>query len=297
MQAIISVFTDFWEFFKTAISGFSYNDVLDIFIVSVMMYYLIKFAFERRAGKLVLGIVFLLILRFIGSIFNLIALEFILQLVFQVGIIALVIVFQSEIRTALEKMGGESLKSLRSITEQKSSQLTLSMINDLCEALLDLSKDKTGALVVIERGTKLGDVIKTGVLVNADMSPFLLKNIFFNKAPLHDGAVIIRDARIYAAGCFLPLSANTDIIKDLGTRHRAAIGMSENSDAIVLVVSEETGVISLAQEGRLDRGFDYMKLRRTLTDLLTADPSIKGKMRRTFSSKKSSDGGEGGESK
>ncbi len=143
-------------------------------------------------------------------------------------------------------------------------QVITNMINDLCGVLFDMSKVKTGALVVIENTTKLGDVIKSGTIIDARMSPLLLKNIFFKKAPLHDGAVIVRESRIYAAGCFLPLSVNIDIIKDLGTRHRAAIGISENSDAIILVVSEETGIVSMAHDGKLQRNYDYMSLKHEL---------------------------------
>jgi diadenylate cyclase len=268
-------------------------DIIDILIVSVVVYYLIKFIRERRAGKLAAGVVILLIFEAAGQILDFMALQFLMQNVFQVGIIALIVVFSPELRSALEKMGGLSLRNLRSITEQKDIQAATSMINDLCEALFDLSKDKTGALVVIENSTKLGDVIKSGTLLNAEMSPFLIKNIFFNKAPLHDGAVIVRGTRIYAAGCFLPLSENTDIIKDLGTRHRAAIGMSENSDAIILVVSEETGIISMAHEGKLRRSYDYMSLRRELLGMLINDVNLGTTVRRVFSKKDSFKSGKG----
>jgi diadenylate cyclase len=132
----------------------------------------------------------------------------------------------------------------------------------------ELSRDSTGALIVVERDTPLGDIAKTGTVVNADIGVALIKNIFFNKAPLHDGAMIIKNQRVYAAGCFLPLSTKEDIIKDLGTRHRAAIGMSENSDAIVIVVSEETGTISLAVDGKLRRNYDYSTLKKELKHIL-----------------------------
>ncbi len=268
--------------FRQQISSFGINDLLDILIVALLMYYVMKFVLERRAGKLALGIAFLLILEIIAQVFRFDALLFIMQLVFQVGMIAIVIVFQPELRSGLEKMGGESLKGLKNFGKaDNTNDATSAFIDKLCETLLDLSKDKTGALVVIERTTKLGDVIKSGVTVNADMSPHLMRNIFFNKAPLHDGAVVIRSNRICAAGCFLPLSTNNDIIKDLGTRHRAAIGMSENSDAIVLVVSEETGNVSMAVEGNLHRGYDYMTLRRELRDILLVKKE-EGKIRRNI---------------
>lgn len=282
LQTILKMFTDFSDYFRAAVSDFGLNDIFDIIIVAVLIYFIIKFAIERRAGRLALGIVLLLVLRFLGELFSLVALQYILQLIFQVGIIAIVIVFQPELRSALEKMGGESLKGIKNITEQKNAESVSAVINDLCEAVLDLSKEKTGALVVIERGTKLGDIIKSGVVLNAEMSPFLLKNIFFNKAPLHDGAVIVRGGKIFAAGCFLPISMNTDIYKDLGTRHRAAIGMSENSDAIIIVVSEETGMISIARDGRLERGYDYIRLRLALRSLLISEEGKAAPFKKRF---------------
>lgn len=174
------------------------------------------------------------------------------------------VLFQPELRSALEKMGGESLRGIRSIGEQKTASQVYAAIDSVAAAVTEMSASKTGALIVFERSTKLGDLILTGTVINADPSPFLIKNVFFNKAPLHDGALIVRDGRLYAAGCLLPLSTNPDIIKDLGTRHRAAIGMSENSDAVVVVVSEETGTVSVAYEGTLKRGFNRSSLSKEL---------------------------------
>lgn len=248
-------------------------DIIDIAIVAIVFYYIYKFIRERRAGKLAAGILILMLIQFISNLLNMHAMQFILHNVFQVGIIAVIIVFQPELRSALEKMGSEPLRSLRSIGESKSGERaqTLSMISEVTEAVCDMSLDKTGALIVVERATKLGDIIKSGTIINANPTAFLIRNIFFNKAPLHDGAMIIRDDRLYAAGCFLPLSTNNDIIKDLGTRHRAAIGMSENSDAVIVVVSEETGTISIAVEGELKRNFSYNSLKNELTGLLLSD--------------------------
>jgi diadenylate cyclase len=249
-------------------------DIIDIAIVAFLFYYIYKFIRERRAGKLAAGILILLFILILSNVLNMHVMQFILQNVFQVGIIAIIILFQPELRSALEKVGAEPLKSLRSIGEPKSggSAQTIAMINEVTEAVCDMSLDKTGALIVIERTTKLGDIIKSGTLINANPTAFLIRNIFFNKAPLHDGALIIRDDRLYAAGCFLPLSTNSDIIKDLGTRHRAAIGMSENSDAVVLVVSEETGTISMALEGQLKRNLSYNSLKTELSALLVTEP-------------------------
>ena len=161
----------------------------------------------------------------------------------------------------LENVAGDSLKSLRNISEQKDKKQTEHFISELCSAVSEMSMSKTGALIVIEGTSRLGDVINSGTLINADMSSQLLRNIFFNKSPLHDGAVIIRDMRVFAAGCILPLSTSPDIDASLGTRHRAAIGMSADSDAFVIVVSEETGMISVAEKGKLRRDYDNVKLK------------------------------------
>ncbi|MEG2117804.1 MAG: DNA integrity scanning protein DisA nucleotide-binding domain protein, partial [Clostridia bacterium] len=186
-------------------------------------------------------------------------------------LIALLIVFQPELRSMLEKVGGESLKGFKGRMDKNSAAVMRNTISEICVAAEKLSVSKTGALIVLERTTRLGDVIKTGTVLDATPSAFLLCNIFYDKAPLHDGAVIIRNSRIYAAGCFLTLSTNPDIIKDLGTRHRAAIGMSENSDAVVIVVSEETGLIGVAVEGDLKRGFSRKTLEEYITPFLISE--------------------------
>lgn len=264
MQGIINSF----EYVINQIGSMRFFDVVDIVIVSVLFYYIYKFVRDRRAGKLAIGIVFILIVMMLSSIFEMYALNFIISNIVQVGIIGIIILFQTELRAFLEKVGGEPLKS---ITGRKDSALITQMsgcIGVIADAVVDLSSEKTGALIVLERGTKLGDVIKSGTVVNAEPSAYLIRNIFFNKSPLHDGAMIIRDCRIYAAGCFLPLSQNETIIKTLGTRHRAAIGMSENSDAVVVVVSEETGTVSIAVDGKLIRGLSKGDLISKLEELL-----------------------------
>jgi len=238
------------------IKNISFFDYVDIACVSILFYFLYKFIKERRAGKLAVGVLFLFGLQIVSSVFDMYVLQFLLQNIFQVGIITLVILFQPEIRSVLEKVGATPLKSFKSIGETKDSAAVGNMIAEVTSAVCDFAESKTGALIVFERDTRLGDVIATGTTVDAYPASFLIKNIFFNKAPMHDGAMIIRDSRVYAAGCLLPLSNNPDIIKDLGTRHRAGIGISENSDAVVIIVSEETGVISSAVEGKLIRGYD-----------------------------------------
>lgn len=277
MEYLRSAFSYLWNIVSTS----SVIDIIDIAIVAFVFYYLYKFIRERRAGKLAAGILILMLVLLLSEILEMHALGFILSNVFQVGIIALIILFQPELRSALEKVGEEPLKGLRNIGEGKTSgsAQTLAMISEITQAVCDMSLDKTGALIVIERSTKLGDIIRSGTIINANTTAFLIRNIFFNKAPLHDGAMVIRDERIYSAGCFLPLSTNDDIIKDLGTRHRAAIGMSENSDAVIIVVSEETGTISIALEGQLKRNFSYNTLKSELTALLIAEDTATTKVK------------------
>ncbi len=260
--------SEFFSVFSRTVSGIGFIDFLDIACLTVILYFMYKFIRDRRAGKLALGVILIMVFLFMSELFEMHAMQFILRNVFQVGIITLVILFQPELRSILEKMGGESIKSLKSVGGDRDSMIVKRTISEVVAAACDMSESKTGALIVFERTTKLGDLILTGTIINAQSSSFLIKNIFFNKAPLHDGALIIRSGRLHAAGCLLPLSVNPDIIKDLGTRHRAAIGVSENSDAVVLVVSEETGTISLACEGTLTRGFDRVTLTEELNRYL-----------------------------
>lgn len=245
------------------------KDVIDILLLSLVLYFLYRFIRERRAVKLLLGLGVFLVFTIVADTVEFTALSFIFSDFRQIGIIAVLILFQPELRSALEKIGGTPLQNLRSITSDSKDLATVNAeIDAICTAASDLSRDKVGALIVIERTTKLGEYIKSGVAVDAVISPHILRNIFFNKAPLHDGAVIIRNSRICAAGCFLPLSTQEDINKDLGTRHRAAIGVSEISDALVIVVSEETGTISMALDGNLKRNFNYNTLKQELNTLL-----------------------------
>lgn len=271
MQAFFS------NLFKT-VSMISLSDIVDILCVSVLFYFIYKFLRDRRSGKLAIGVISLIALKFISEFFDMYVIQFILQNVFQAGLIAIAVVFQPELRSALEKVGGQPLKSLKSIGDSH-AEPEERMISTVSAAAAELSSSKTGALIVLERSTKLGDLITTGTVIDSEPSPYLIQNIFFNKAPLHDGALIIRDARLYAAGCLLPLSSGTDIVKDLGTRHRAAIGVSENSDAVVIVVSEETGVISIASEGVLYRGYTRETLEDELRRYMLASSDVRKKRR------------------
>ncbi len=268
--------TDVFGYIVNQISSMGFFDIADIVIVSILFYYIYKFVRERRAGKLAVGILFILVVMVVSSFFDMFALNFIISNIVQVGIIGIIILFQAELRSFLEKVGGEPLKS---ITNRRDTGVISKMsecIGVIADAVFELSSEKTGALIVLERSTRLGDVIKTGSVINADANSYLIRNIFFNKSPLHDGAMIIRNCRIHAAGCFLPLSQNETIIKTLGTRHRAAIGMSENSDAAVVVVSEETGTVSIAVDGHLIRGLSKGDLISKLEQLLIGDSEKSG---------------------
>ena len=264
---MISNIGEFFSYVFNQLSSMRVVDFVDIALVSVLFFYVFVFIRDRRAGKLAVGVLFLLMGVAVSELANMRAMSFILQNIVQVGMVALIVIFQPELRSMLEKMGGNSIKGFSRLSESKDAARKTEMITEICEACQSLSESKTGALIAIEGVTKLGDEIRSGVKVNSDISRYMIGNIFFNKAPLHDGAMIIRDGRIYACGCFLPLSQNHDIVKSLGTRHRAAIGLSEVSDAFVIVVSEETGTISVARDGRLKQGFDKYSLMSELETL------------------------------
>ncbi len=248
-----------------------FNDILDIFLLSVILYYVYKFIRDKRASKLLIGLGVVVAILVFSYVFKLNSIKYIFQTFFQVGLIALIILFQPELRDALEKVGNTPLSGIKRLGGESGEQANiLEAIDAICDSVFDMSRSKTGALIVFERSTKLGEYTKTGVVLNAHVSRRLLGNIFFNKAPLHDGAVIIRDYRIYAASCMLPLTKSEEAIAsfNIGTRHRAAIGISEISDAIVVVVSEETGVVSVAMNGTLKRNYKRLTLKQTLLNNL-----------------------------
>ena len=275
MEIIVNFFMSLGNLFKIYVidilAGINLVSVIDILIVSILMFGIYKFIRDRRASKLALGLGLIFAVFFISNIFDMAAMRFILQNFYQVGIIAIIIVFQPELRDALEKVGTTPINIRKINNRSKTNTKATSSIAVIADAVCEMAKERTGALIVLERTTKLGDYIKTGVEIDAKISSHLFRNIFFNKSPLHDGAMIIRDCRIHAAGCFLPLSQNEAIIKTLGTRHRAAIGMSENSDAAVVVVSEETGTVSVAVDGHLIRGLTKGDLISRLQSLLVGD--------------------------
>lgn len=245
-----------WRSLVSLVRTFNIYDLFDILTVAALIYGLVKLVRESRAGQLVKGIAIILVAYFVACQMHLRMLSSILNNFFQFSVFGLLIVFQPELRQALEKLGRSNLGeywSANYIKKDRNAYDTLysEIIEVTREAVLSLSEEKMGALIVFERKTKLGDIISTGTIIKSKPSVPLICNIFYNKAPLHDGALVIRDGVLYSGGCILPLTRNRDFNISLGTRHRAALGMSENSDAVVVVVSEETGTVSIAVNGIL----------------------------------------------
>ena len=258
-----------FTYFAEPLQGFGWRDVLDIAALALLFFALYLFVRDRRASKLLTGIAILCGIYIISEFLGMYAIRYIFSSFLGYGIIALAVIFQPELRAAMERIGSVPFRGLKTIgVENRDMVLSSAGIDVLVEAVKDMSFSKTGALIVIERTTRIGEHIKTGTLLNADLSGELLGAIFFDKAPLHDGAVVVRAGRVFAAGCRLPLSDKADIFKGLGTRHRAAIGLSEQSDAVIVVVSEETGTVSIACNGELFRDFNSVTLRRKLLELL-----------------------------
>ncbi|MBR5310964.1 MAG: diadenylate cyclase CdaA [Oscillospiraceae bacterium] len=266
-----------WNNILNVLKTFGIWDLIDIVIIAVLLYRVLIFAANSRAGQLLKGIFVMLVMYIIAAAFDLKSTSYLLEQVFSFGIIAIVVVFQPELRHALESMGKSKISNLSflNFNAEKVDDETVirECIDEVVEGVSDLARDKVGALIVFERETKLGEIISTGTIINAQPSKEIIGNIFFHNAPLHDGATIIRGGRIYASGCFLPLSQNYDISNMLGTRHRAALGMSENSDAVTVVVSEETGVISMAINGNLYRDLTPSLLKKRLEELLVPEKS------------------------
>lgn len=269
LNKVFEAIASWWEWMVSIAMNFQFKDAVDIIIVALLIYGVVKLVRETRAGQLVKGLFLLVILFIISSYFNLVMVSRVLAYFFQFAFIAILIVFQPEIRKALEQVGRNNVgQSIAAVVTGRDRSYDRAQIRKAINAVVDgvgiLQQLKMGALIVFERKTKLGDIIETGTQINCEPSGQIVGNIFFNKAPLHDGAMIIRDGMIHAAGCILPLTKNTSVSAELGTRHRAALGVSEESDAVVVVVSEETGQISVAVNGVLARRFT----RDTLRDVL-----------------------------
>lgn len=230
-----------------------FTDILDVIIIAFLVYKLLDLVRSTRAENILKGVVIFLLALWLSEIFHLYGIAYILGNMVQVGILALIILFQPEIRQILEKLGSRNIRLLRAFTPAQQQTELEKAIDQTVIACSEMAKTKTGVLIVFERHILLDDMVRSGTTLDAAVSSELLKNIFFVKAPMHDGAVIIRHGRILGAGCMLPLSKNVNLSRDLGMRHRAGIGMSENSDAVVVIVSEETGSISVAIGGMLKR--------------------------------------------
>ena len=263
------------EAFLSVIKTFKFIDLIDVLILTYVIYLLLKLIRETRAGQLIKGIIFLVAGYFISDFIGLKVVSYLLKKTLNMGVLAMIVLFQPELRRALEKAGrskfGIRFFGLGQDTDEMKQRWTPA-IDAICDSCVELSATCTGALIVVERQVRLGEQIETGTILNAVPSKEVFGNIFYPKTPLHDGAVIMRDGIILAAACFLPKPAKDALInKKLGSRHRAAIGMSENSDAIVIVVSEETGQISVALNGELTRDYTREKLKTLLEENIFND--------------------------
>lgn len=259
--------SEFFSEMKNALMSFNgISDILDILFVALIIYGAIVLIRDTKAIQLAKGFILIFIIYAVVSLLKMQASLYLFSLFFPNLLLILVVIFSPEIRHAIESVGRSSLNNIiKGNDKTKKYEPVSRMINSVCRSCADMSDDKVGALIVFERGSLLGQIIDTGTRIDAEPSVEMIENIFFPKAPLHDGAMIIKDRRICAAGCILPLTANTNINSSLGTRHRAAIGMSEQSDALIVVVSEETGIISVAEKGNLKRNLSDGDLRELLT--------------------------------
>ncbi len=267
MNSIFTAIYAFWNQILYAVASMRIPfDIIDILIMAYIIYKAIGFMRDTRAGQLAKGLALLVLLYFIANWWKLATLKWVLSRFVDYIIIAIAIIFQPELRRILERVGHTKLMNTQSSAYD--SEPIEDCIDKVSRAAGLMQESKTGALVVFERSTQLGEIIDTGTVINATPSVQMVNNIFFPKSPLHDGALIIRDGRLYAAGCILPLTQREDLSTQLGTRHRAAIGMTENSDAVVLVVSEETGTISIVVNGQITRGYNAISARAELRKLL-----------------------------
>lgn len=264
MNTVIRVAGDFWSYFWSLVWPFGLTDLIDILLMAFIIYKIIMLIRRTSSGAVAKGILLLLVALWItgSSFLRLNTVNFLLGKVVEWGVLALVILFQPEIRRFLEQMGHSSVGKLF-VQQEERGELDRA-ITQTVEAYTSLSKSKTGALMVFERKNMLEEAIKTGTALDCSVNAELLKNVFWNKAPLHDGAVIVRSGRIVGAGCMLPMSGNVNLSRDLGMRHRAGIGASEQTDAVVAIVSEETGSISVAVGGALRRHLAPETLERLL---------------------------------
>lgn len=259
------------DLFRNITAGIGITDILDVLIVAFLAYKVLGFIRETRAEQLAKGILVFFLATFGSYVFNLYTLHYILSNMLQVGLIALVVIFQPELRRALEHLGRSKITTVFSQVDKDEAK---QMIGEFVRAIESMSASRTGALIVIERETLLNDIVETGTIIDARVSEQMIGNIFYEGSPLHDGALIVRGDRLYAAGCVLPLTQNKGLNKELGTRHRAGIGITENSDALTLIVSEETGVVSIAQDGKLTRFLDMKTVEKMLLNIYLENETV-----------------------
>ena len=259
------------DLFRNITAGIGITDILDVLIVAFLAYKVLGFIRETRAEQLAKGILVFFLATFGSYVFNLYTLHYILSNMLQVGLIALVVIFQPELRRALEHLGRSKITTVFSQVDKDEAK---QMIGEFVRAIESMSASRTGALIVIERETLLNDIVETGTIIDAQVAEQMIGNIFYEGSPLHDGALIVRGDRLYAAGCVLPLTQNKGLNKELGTRHRAGIGITENSDALTLIVSEETGVVSIAQDGKLTRFLDMKTVEKMLLNIYLENETV-----------------------
>lgn len=253
------------EFFDNIISGIGLNDILDIAVVAFVIYKVMGFIKKSRAEQLIKGLLVVVLVAGISEVLNLNTLNWIVKSGLTIGILALVVIFQPELRRGLASLGRSNI--IKSTFAQVDNEEAQKLTKEFVKAIQEMADTKTGALIVIERGTALDEICETGTVLDAQITAELIGNIFYEGAPLHDGAVVVRGSRVASAGCVLPLTQNKSLPKELGTRHRAGIGITEQSDAISFMVSEETGIISSAKDGKLTRYLDGKALEKMLLDI------------------------------
>lgn len=251
-------------FFKNIASSVGITDILDIAIITFLIYKLLGFIRETRAEQLAKGLLLLVVATLLSKWMHLYTLHWLLSGLISAGLVAIVVIFQPELRRGLEYLGRSRITNVFGEVDKEEAKR---IVGQFVEAVTSMSASRTGALIVIEREIALNDIVETGTVIDAQITAQMIGTIFYEGTPLHDGAVIVRGDKLYAAGCVLPLTQNKELNKELGTRHRAGIGITENSDALVIIVSEETGVISVAQNGRLTRFLDGKSIEKKLLNL------------------------------
>ena len=275
MVQIRELFTSIGALFTNLFEHPDWHNIVDVAILAVLIYNIIKLVLHTRSNSLFKGIAMVLVMAWLSNVLRFSAVSWLLNQVISMGLLVIVILFQPEFRRGLDQLGRSKLmRKVFGSSGKTPEEQVERPVTEIIRAMNDMARKKIGALIVIERQTGLGDVIETGTRVDAEISAPLIENIFEPNTPLHDGAMILRNRRINAAACILPLSEDPTISRDLGTRHRAAIGITETTDAVSLIVSEETGIISMAREGRLTRHLDGRSLTILLTELFTPDRSM-----------------------